>query len=306
MSGRVLVGTSSWSDPGFVEDWYPDGLPARERLRWYAERFQAVELNSSFYAIPDRRSVERWVGITPPGFVFDVKPHRLLSRHAAPLDSLPPDLREEARTNERGRLVLTPELEAAVAGRLVKELAPLEEEGRLGAFMLQLTPAFSPSRNELDELDGLVEALRPRRVAVELRHRGWVAEKRIERTLAWFAEREVAFVCVDAPPGDHLPIMPPIDAVTCEELAYVRAHGRNTAGYLTGKSVAERFGWVYSDEELGEIAGRVQNLSAEAREVHVMFNNNRSDDAPRAARRFRELLGQDPGPPAGEGQMELP
>ena len=60
MSGRIVVGTSSWADPGFVAEWYPKGMPARERLRWYAERFEAVELNSSFYAIPDERTVARW------------------------------------------------------------------------------------------------------------------------------------------------------------------------------------------------------------------------------------------------------
>src|SRR5437763_10407905 len=105
MSGTILIGTSSWSDPGFVKAWYPTGMRARDRLAWYAERFDAVEVNSSFYAVPDRSSVRRWVEVTPDAFAFDVKLHRLLSRHAAPLDSLPPELRDQARTNERGRVV---------------------------------------------------------------------------------------------------------------------------------------------------------------------------------------------------------
>ena len=90
----IVVGTSSWADPGFVEKWYPTGLPARDRLGWYAERFEGVEVNSTFYAIPGRATVERWVAVTPAGFTFDVKLHRLLSRHAAPLESLPPGLRD--------------------------------------------------------------------------------------------------------------------------------------------------------------------------------------------------------------------
>ena len=305
MAGRILVGTSSWADPGFVECWYPPKMPARERLPWYAERFEAVELNSSFYAVPDRSTVRRWCRETPPGFTFNVKLHRLLSRHAARVDSLPPDLRDRVETNDRGRVVLTPELERAVAERLLEELRPLEEEGRLGAFLLQLSPAFAPRRHDLSELDGLVEVLAPRRVAVELRHRGWVDDERVETTLGWFSERGVAFVCVDAPPGDHVPIMPPIDAVTRDDLAYMRAHGRNERGYLSGRTVAERFGWVYSDDELTEIAARTDHLAREAKEVHVLFNNNRDDDAPSAARRFRALLGQDPGPPPEEAQLRL-
>lgn len=302
---EILVGTSSWSDPGFVEEWYPQGMPARERLPWYAERFRVVEVNSTFYAIPDRTTVRRWVEATPDEFVFDVKLHRALSRHAADLGSLPKDLRGEVETGDRGRVKLTPELERALVERLLEELKPLEEAGRLGALLVQLTPAFAPGRHELDELEGLVEALAPHRLALELRHRGWVREKRVEDTLRWYEEHDVAWVSVDAPPGAHVPIMPPIDAVTRNDLAYLRAHGRNTQGYLTGRSVAERFAWRYTDEELEEIGGRAEKLAEEAREVHVLFNNNRGDDAPTAARRFRALQGQDPGPPPDDAQLKL-
>jgi uncharacterized protein YecE (DUF72 family) len=302
MTGRILVGTSSWADPGFIKEWYPPKLAARERLPWYAQHFQTVELNSSFYAVPDRSTVHKWVDDTPDGFVFDVKVHRALSRHAAPVDSLPEDLRDGVDTNERGRVRLSADLELALARRLVEETAPLADAGKLGAYLIQLTPAFGPGRHKLEELDPLVEALAPHRVAIELRHRGWVREKRREQTLGWFSEQGVCFVCVDAPPGDQIPIMPPLDAVTNDALAYLRVHGRNTEGYLTGRSVAERFAWRYSDEELEEIGGRVGSLAEEAAEVHVAFNNNRGDDAPTAAQRFRTLLGQ--SPPAEE-QLNL-
>ena len=304
MSGRIFVGTSSWADPGFVEEWYPPGMPARERLPWYAERFEAVELNSSFYAVPDTATVERWVRATPDHFVFDVKLHRLLSRHAADLKSLPPHLRDQARTNERGRVRLTPELEQAVAESIKEAIAPLELAGKLHAYLLQLTPAFSPDRHSLEELDALIQAFAPRTVAVELRHRGWVSEKRLDDTLSYLSEREAAFVAVDAPREAHVPIMPPIDAVTTDSLAYIRMHGRNAEGYMHGKTVAERFGWDYSDEELEEIAGRVRSMAEQAHEVHAMFNNNRGMDAPSAASRFRELIGQDPGPPADAGRQQ--
>ena len=115
----------------------------------------------------------------------------------------------------------------------------------------------------------------------------------------------MSFVCVDAPVGDETPLMPPIDAVTRDDLAYMRIHGRNLAGYMNGKSVAERFGWIYGEDELREIEGRVRGLAEEAGEVHVLFNNNRDDDAPSAARRFRALLGQDPGPPPEDPQLTL-
>jgi uncharacterized protein YecE (DUF72 family) len=232
-----------------------------------------------------------------------VKAHRLLSRHAGPVDSLPPDLRDRVETTGRGRVTLTPELEQTLARRLVEETAPLAEAGKLGSYLVQLTPAFGPGRHDLDELDGLIDALKPHRIAVELRHRGWVREERREDTLRWFADHEAVFVCVDGPPGEHFSIMTSdIDAVTSDDLAYLRLHGRNTEGYLKGKSVAERFGWRYADDELEEIAARVQGLAESAGEVHVAFNNNRGDDAPTAAQRFRALLGQ---APAGDEQLRL-
>src|ERR687897_361076 len=121
MPGRILVGTSSWADPGFVKEWYPPKMPAKERLPWYAQRFEMVELNSSFYAVPDRNTVHGWVEVTPEGFTFDVKAHRALSRHSAPVESLPPDLRG---------LHGTPELELPLAERLVEETAPFRDAGR--------------------------------------------------------------------------------------------------------------------------------------------------------------------------------
>ena len=305
MAGRIVVGTSSWADPGFVEEWYPKGMPARERLAWYAGHFDAVEVNATFYAVPDRDTVARWVQETPDGFTFDVKLHKLLSRHSAQVDSLPPELRDRVRTTERGRVILTDELEAAMAGAVLDAIAPLADSGRLSALLLQLSPGFEPRKHELSELDALVERLAPHPVALELRHRAWVKPDVLEDTLAWFEEHRVAFVGVDAPQGDAPTMMPAVDAVTRDDLAYLRLHGRNAEGYASGRTVAERFAWQYGDDELSEIRGRAETLAEDAGVVRVMFNNNRGADAPHAAARFRELLGQEPSGAAPRGQQSL-
>jgi uncharacterized protein YecE (DUF72 family) len=293
----IVVGTSSWADPGFVEHWYPKGLAARERLPFYAERFEAVELNSSFYAIPARETVARWDEATADGFEFDVKLHKLLSFHAAKLKELPADLRDEAETTDRGRVIAEPDLVAEMCRRTLEAIEPLGQAGKLRSFLLQLTPGFDPRRNELGELLPVIEGLRPHPVAVEFRRRSWADPKRLERALAFLGEHDAVFVSVDSPPGDQVPIFPAIDAVTDERLAYMRCHGRNTEGYLHGRSVAERFDYDYSGEEIAEIGDRASKLATEAEQVHVMFNNNARELAPKAARVLREQLGQDPGPP---------
>jgi uncharacterized protein YecE (DUF72 family) len=293
MAGRIVVGTSSWADPGFVEEWYPPDLAASDRLAWYASHFDAVEVNSTFYAVPAARTVERWADQTPDRFTFDVKLHRLLSRHSADLKSLPPACRDRATTNERGRVQLTPALEAALAEEICAAVSPLG--AKLATFLLQLSPAFEPRTNALDELAPLVRRLTPTApVAIELRNRFWLTDRRQEDTLAWFERHGVAFVCVDAPEGSKAPtLMPNLDVATRRDLAYLRAHGRNLEGYVRGRSVAERFAYRYEDDELRELGERAGRLAEEVPVVRMMFNNNRGADAPTAAQRMRELLGQE-------------
>src|SRR3954464_8475421 len=167
MAGRIVIGTSSWADPGFVEEWYPPDLAARDRLHWYAERFEAVEVNATFYAVPAAKTAARWAEPTPEQFMFDAKLPRLLSRHSADLKSLPPACREAATTNERGRVQLTPRLQAALAQGIPAAGAPPRH--KLATFLLQLSPAFEPRKDDLDELAPLVARLTPTApVAVEL------------------------------------------------------------------------------------------------------------------------------------------
>jgi uncharacterized protein YecE (DUF72 family) len=282
VAGRVVVATGGWSAP----EWYPPGLPARDRLRWLAERLEAVEIDSSFYALPTARTVQRWEKITPQRFMFTAKLHRALSRHAAPLKSLPTDLRDGVRLTERGRVVLDEELEAALCARTLAVFEPLFESGRLGCFLLQLTPAFSPSEHRLAELEPLLQALAPVPLAIELRHRDWMDRR--DATLGWFREVGAAFVSVDAPLTRSPVAMPRLDAVTRGDLAYLRAHGRNTEGYVRGRSAAERFNYAYSDAELRELAARAQALADGADRVAAVFANG--GHALESALASRELL----------------
>ena len=292
----IVVGTSSWADPGFVKHWYPKDVAARDRLRFYAERFEIVELNSSFYATPPAGNVERWAELTPHGFRFHAKLHRLLSWHATKPDALPPDMRDGVELNSRGNVVRNEELQREMVKRMAESMQPLDEAGKLGTYLLQLSPAFRPRDCRLEELDPILDGFTPHPVAVEFRYRAWMKEKRRKDVFSYLSDHDAVYVSVDAPLADHVPIMPPIDAVTNNRLAYVRCHGRNERGYMSGRTVAERFDYDYSDDELEEIADRARTLADDADEVHVLFNNNARELAPKAARRMRQLLGQDPGP----------
>jgi uncharacterized protein YecE (DUF72 family) len=294
VTGSIVVGTSSWADPGFVAEWYPPRLPAPEQLPYYAQRFEAVEVNTTYYAIPSVATVRRWAEVTPDGFSFDVKLHQTLSRHSAPLDALPKTLRDRVDTTPRGRVRPSPELDRELAKRYLRAVKPLTEAGKLSSFLLQLSPAFKPPSKRLDELDDLLAALAPHPVAIEFRHRAWLHDERRAATHGWLADHGAAFVAVDAPQGKPPTMLPPLDAVTRDDLAYLRLHGRNARGWVKGRTVAERFGYRYDAGELEEIAERAERLAEEAATVRVMFNNNRGDDAPSGAQQLRQLLGQEP------------
>jgi uncharacterized protein YecE (DUF72 family) len=285
----IRVGTASWTDPGFIADWYPKGLSTRKRLAWYAEQFNLDEVNSSFYAVPRAEVVARWSEQTPDDFLFDVKLHRLLSRHSTKIDLLPRGLRALAK-NGSGKAKLTPKLETELVDAILEAVEPLKKAGKLGAFLLQMTPSFGTKHHSLDELGHVIELMKGYRLAVELRNSGWVDEEHFDDTIKFFKKRHVALVAVDSPVGSHFMIMPGVDIVTDRQLAYLRAHGRNRKGYVSGRTVAERFDHDYSNAELKEIAGRVKDLARGADEVHVVFNNNKSSYAPEAAARFRRIV----------------
>jgi uncharacterized protein YecE (DUF72 family) len=100
-------------------------------------------------------------------------------------------------------------------------------------------------------------------------------------------------VSVDTPTAEHFTIMPAaLDEITNPPLAYLRLHGRDARAYITGRTVATRFNYDYSDEEIEEVAERSRRLAEKASEVHIVFNNNAQDYAPHAALRLRAALRQ--------------
>jgi uncharacterized protein YecE (DUF72 family) len=293
VSGKILIGTASWSDPGFVQHWYPKKMPAGERLAWYARHFELVEVNSTFYSVPEPRMVERWCVATPDKFTFDVKLHQLFSFHSTPAKLLPPDLQRRAETDAKGKVKSTADLREALLKIFLRPMSIIRDAGKLGVLLLQLSPAFSPRKHRLSELNSLMEMLGGYDLAIEFRNRNWAAGDQLESTIDFVRKYRAIFVNVDAPASDHFTVMPSdLDEVTNPKMAYLRLHGRNAKAYITGRTVAARFDYDYKGEEIAEITDRSKKLSQEAREVHVIFNNNNLDYAPRAALGLRKALGQ--------------
>jgi len=225
--------------------------------------------------------------------IFDVKLHQLLSFHSTPAKLLPPALQRRAETDARGRVKSTPDLQQALVKIFLRATSIFRDAGKLGVFLLQLSPVFSPRKHKLVEIDPLIEMLSDYELAIEFRNRNWAVGDQLKATMDFLQKHHAVFVNLDAPESDHFMVMPSdVDEVTNSNVAYLRLHGRNANAYITGKTVAARFDYDYSENEIAEVAQRSRKLASEARELHVVFNNNNLDYAPHAALRLRKALGQ--------------
>jgi uncharacterized protein YecE (DUF72 family) len=276
VAAPIRIGTCSWADESLTRYFYPREVKgAEERLRYYTERFDTVEANSTYYHLPAREMVERWAERTPDGFVMHVKAFGVMTRHPVKVEQLPTDLRDEAPVDERGRVDRPPrEFRAEIFRRFHEALEPLRETGKLGGILLQFPSYVVPKPVSLDYLEWAHEQLRGDEALVEFRHASWLDDEHRDETLGFLASNGMTYVIVDAPRTGGRNVLPTVVATT-SPTAYVRFHGRNAETWNKRvRSAAERFDYLYPEDELREWVGPLGELSQKAEAVYAMFNNN--------------------------------
>ena len=289
--GELLVGTASWTDKTLLASgWYPEGVKTPEqRLAYYAENFGLVEVDATYYSLPSERNSALWAERTPAGFTFDVKAFSLLTQHPTPVAALPKALRPEGSKARVYVGDLPPATVDEVWDRFLSALAPLHEAGRLGAVLLQFPQWFPIGKRNRAYLLECAERCRPYRVSIEFRNRTWMdPAANADETLGFLRSYALPYVCVDMPQG-HASSMPPVVAAT-SDLAVMRFHGHNDAGW-TSKDIYERFGYLYSEDELREWAPQLRELAGQASETHVLLNNCYRNYAQVNARQLADLVG---------------
>ena len=301
MSGRILIGTSSWTDPTLVKDgnFYPPGAKTAEaRLKFYATRFPLVEVDSTYYYPPSEKNSVLWIERTPSDFTFNIKAYSLLTNHPTRPDSLYGDIRsalppEMLQKRNVYRDKLPDEAVEEVWQRFRDALMPLHSAGKLGAVLFQFPQWFVIGRKNKAYIEECAARLPDYRVAVEFRHKSWMNERNREESLSFLQELRLPFVCVDMPQGFDSSV-PPFAAATADDLSMVRFHGRNSEAWdMKGGTASDRFKYDYPRQELGEWVPRLQQLATETRETHVLMNNCYRDFAVRNATELGALLDLD-------------
>ena len=271
--GQILVGTASWTDKTLLESgWYPpEATTPEERLRFYAEQFPLVEVDSTYYTPPNERNSELWAARTPAYFRFNVKAFSLLTGHPTRPTALYKDLRPEGASKNLYPKDLDAKVIDQVWERFLSALEPLHEAGKLGTLLFQFPQWFTIRRSNKDYLLECKERAAPYRICVEFRSATWFSDEETSaETLDFLRSYGLPYVVVDMPQG-HASSVPPVVAATAGDLAVARFHGHSDK--WNSRDIYERFGYLYSEEELEPWAPKLRELATQVQETRVLLNN---------------------------------
>lgn len=292
----IRVGTCSWAEKTLVasgEFYPPDARTAEARLRYYAATFDTVEIDSTYYAIPDQRTAWLWDARTPSGFTFHVKAYGALTGHAVNPRTLPGNLRGGGaipRASERSVFVKEREALLDLAERFAEALLPLSRAGKLGLMVYQFPPWFDYRETNLDYILFCKTLAKDSPLAVEFRHGSWLTPARREGVFDFLKGNGITYIAADEPQYGSLATIPFVPRVTTD-IAYFRFHGRNTGNWLKKNvETSQRYAYVYSDPELRSFVPAIKEADEKAGRTYAMFNNCHRGSATTNARRLKEMV----------------
>jgi len=253
----IRIGTSGFSYDDWNGHFYPAGTQQRDRLRVYAERFDTVEVNSSYYRIGHPRMYAAMARKVPDGFQFVVKANQDMTHN---------------RERNRG-----------VFREFLDSLQPLCDEGKLGGVLAQFPWSFKRRPENEDYLATFRERMGDTVTVIEFRNSDWCQPEVFERLREW----GFGFCCVDEPKLRGL--MPALTEVTAP-ISYVRFHGRNAQKWWKHDEAWQRYDYLYTREELEEWVPKIRSLEEESETEYVFFNNHYQGQAATNAQRLLDLL----------------
>jgi uncharacterized protein YecE (DUF72 family) len=281
----IRVGTSGWSYPTGAGTWNgvfypppgrrPRGKGKFDELRFYAEHFDTVEINSTFYRIPSPATAASWAKRTPPGFEFSLKLFQKFTH---------PEMFQKATGADPY------DLGAKDVDEFRAAIDPLASAGKLGALLAQFPASFKREPGSRAYLEWLLRRFREYDVAVELRHRSWSDQS--EDTVKFLGEFGAAWTQIDEPKfrlSIRQNLMPNV-----KSLYYLRLHGRNAAQWWKHERSEDRYNYLYSASELEPFAGAVEEATRRGvKKAYLYANNHFSAKSVANAAILKHQLGQD-------------
>ncbi len=280
---RVRVGTSGWSYPTGRGTWngifYPVA-PGRSKrtagfddLAFYAQHFDTVEVNSSFYGVPTVHTTKGWVERTPKNFEFSLKLYQKFTH---------PEMFHKATGRDPSELGTkdVDEFRAAID--------PIAGAGKLGALLAQFPASFKNEPDARAYLEWLLAAFKQYPVAVELRHRSFSDDP--EGTLRLLAEHGAAWAQIDEPKfrfSIRQNLLPNV-----KTFYYMRLHGRNAQQWWRHDKSEDRYNYLYSAQELEPFVEAAETASRAVKKAYLYANNHFSAKSVANAATIKNKLGQ--------------
>jgi len=303
MPGEVRIGTCGWSYPSGHGSWngifYPPAAARRGRrfdeLAYYADHFDTVEVNSTFYRLPAPETTRGWAARTPPGFEFSVKLYQAFTHPGMIVGMGGP---RELRTRGVEKAAPVPVVTAQDVDEFRDSVDPLAEAGKLGAILVQFPPSFKQTPQTVDYLEWLLQALGGYSLAVELRDRTW--SDSLDTTLALLKGHGAAWVQIDEPKfrfsvrQNRLP--------NVSSVYYMRLHGRNAEKWWKHDQSEDRYDYLYSPAELRPFAEAVAAVRTIVRKAYLYLNNHFAAKAVADAVELKHQLDE---PVTGEYRQEF-
>ena len=258
--GRIRIGTSGYSFADWIGSFYPPGTARGKMLDEYVHHFDVVEINSSYYRIPEARMFERMEAKTQPGFEFVVKLYKGMTHGI--------------------------EDDASMYKAFADSVIPLKEAGKFVGYLAQFPWKFKNGSEAREHLRFLRKQFGDDPLFVEFRHDSWIERP----TFDLLRELGVGYCSVDEPNLKGL--VPPV-VVATTDTGYVRLHGRNAKNWW-GKGGGDRYDYDYNEEELSEWSQKLLTLEEKVKKVYAFFNNCHAGHAARNAELMIEMLGEEP------------
>lgn len=287
-SGSIRIGTSGWNYPTDRGTWngvfYPTPRPRGfDELAYYAERFDTVEVNSTFYGQPKASVTRGWVERTPVGFEFSVKLYqkfthpKMYAKAVRASAGLPGPLPEALLSPNQA------DIDAFRSG-----IDPIASSGRLGALLAQFPPSFKGTPANRDSLASLLRAFTDYPIAVELRHRSWSDD--VAGTLSLLNAFDAALVQIDEPKfrfSIQQNLLPNVRG-----FYYLRLHGRNAAAWWHHDRSEDRYDYLYSAAELQPYVETAVAVRTLVKKMHLYLNNHFAAKSVANAVMIKQQLGE--------------
>jgi uncharacterized protein YecE (DUF72 family) len=291
-SSNVRVGTSGWNYPSGKGTWngvfYPKPRKKGfDELAFYAEHFDTVEVNSTFYGQPREEVTRGWAERTPHGFEFSVKLYQQFTHprmfEERVVDGMPEAMREDSKAISA---LVRPN--QADLDEFRRGIEPLASAGKLGSLLAQFPASFKDAPPSRETLVELLRAFHEYPVAVELRHKSW--SDRIKDTLTLLNEFGAAWVQIDEPKfrfsirQNYLP--------NVQGFYYMRMHGRNAKNWWKHDKAEDRYDYLYSSDELKEFSETADAAKRIVKKLYLYMNNHFSAKSVANAAMIKEQIGE--------------